>query len=431
MNYRQTLRYLSEKGNAGIKPGLDRIKLLLEYLGNPERGVSYVHVAGTNGKGSVTSMLTSICEAAGLKAGRFISPHLSKWNERIHIGGRDITNREFSAAVSETRPAAERVAAELGDPSQFEIVTAAAFLLFKKAGVDVAVLEAGMGGLFDATNVVTPECTVITNIGLDHTEYLGSSLEAVAGEKAGIIKPGAPVVTAAESVALNVIIDKAASLRAPIYVLRADFAAIFLGGDLKEQRFLFRRADFTEQFTVGLGGDHQIANAALAVMSARLLAQKHGQITVQAMKDGLRIVKWPGRLELCDKAPDVILDGAHNVHGAAALRAALNKYRPGRPVCFVLGIMKDKDVKGMVEELLNPGDRLFSVAADATERAAGPRDIAAYGPAGSKAFSSLTAALKGASAAAGPDGVVCIAGSLYLAARVKDLWAKQEKRREP
>ncbi|MDR2006651.1 MAG: bifunctional folylpolyglutamate synthase/dihydrofolate synthase [Acidaminococcales bacterium] len=422
MNYQESLKYLAEKGNQGIKPGLERINILLKKLGCPQEGISYVHVTGTNGKGSVTSMLTSIFEAAGLKTGKFTSPHLEKWNERINIRGRDVTDEEFGEAVSAVAGAAKALGEGLEQPSQFELVTAAAFWLFRKAGVDAAVLEVGMGGLWDATNVITPECSIITNVAIDHIEYLGETIETVAREKAGIIKPGVPVVTAAESVALNTLIDKAAPLHCAMYTFRLDFTAIGLGGDFEKQRFIFRSGDFVANFTLALAGDHQVANAALTVMAARLLSSKHPEITVTAIQKGLETVKWPGRLELYSQSPCVILDGAHNPSGAIALRAALNKYCPGKSVSFVLGIMKDKDIKGIVEELVNEDDSLIAVPADASARAAGPEEIIKYSRGKNSVSYDLEKALAQAIAGAGADGAVCIAGSLYLAGQVKSIW---------
>ncbi|MDR3349797.1 MAG: bifunctional folylpolyglutamate synthase/dihydrofolate synthase [Acidaminococcales bacterium] len=428
MNYQETLNYLTGKGNHGIKPGLERIKILLDKLGRPQEGIFYVHVTGTNGKGSVTSMLTSIFEASGLKVGKFTSPHLEKWNERINICGRDVTDEEFGEAVGAVAQAAKEAGEELEEPSQFELVTAAAFRLFQKAGIAAAVLEVGMGGRWDATNVITPECSVITNVAIDHIEYLGETIENVAQEKAGIIKPGVPVVTAAESVALNTLIDKAASLRCPIHIFRSDFTAIGLGGDLTQQRFIFRSGDFVANFKLALGGDHQVTNAALAVMAARLLCAKHPEITVASMQKGLETVKWPGRLELYSKAPCVILDGAHNLSGAIALRAALNKYCPGKRISFVLGIMKDKDIKGIVEELVGEEDSLIAVPADSSARAASPDEIVKYSRGKNSVADDLENALRQAEADAGEDGAVCIAGSLYLAGQAKSIWKSQSAR---
>lgn len=424
MKYNEALDYLNKQGRFGIKPGLERIAFLLEKLGNPQKDISFVHVTGTNGKGSVTSMLTSIFQAAGLKTGKFISPHLQSWTERININGSDVTHRQFADAIGVIKNVADDITDEELLPTQFEVLTAAAFWLFKQAGLNLVVLEVGMGGLFDSTNVVTPECSIITNVGIDHTQYFGETLEEIAREKAGIIKAGIPVVTAAESVALNILIDKAAPLKAEIFTLRVDFTAINLGGNIHQQRFMFRKGDFVANFTVALGGDHQVANAALAVMAAKILSAKHSELTVETIQKGLMEVKWPGRLELLAESPAIILDGAHNINSAEALRVALDKFYPGQDICFVLGIMSDKDIEGVVNALIHDTDFLIAVSADDSERAASPEKIVKFTKAKHLLCSDLGAAIDKAKEIAGADGIVCITGSLYLAGRVKDIWTK-------
>ena len=424
MNYAEALEYLNTQGRFGIKPGLERIELLLNKMGNPQNDISFVHVTGTNGKGSVTSMLTSIFQAAGLKTGKFISPHLEKWNERISIEGEDVTNEGLAEAISYVRQFIDGITDEDSIPTQFDILTAAAFWLFKKAGLELVVLEVGMGGIYDSTNVIKPECSIITNVGIDHTQYFGDTLEEIAREKAGIIKENTPVVTAAESVALNVLIDKAVPLKADIYAFRSDFTAINMGGSLKEQRFMFRKGDFGGMFTVSLGGDHQVANAALAVMAAKILSEKHPEITIEAIQKGLANVKWPGRLELISEAPDIVLDGAHNLNSAEALRAALDKYYPGQDICFIIGMMKDKNIETFIDALVHETDTVLAVAADDSKRAAKPEEIVSFVKGKSFAYGDLQEAVAKAKEIAGAEGIVCIAGSLYLAGRVKSGWTK-------
>ena len=423
MDYNESLRYLSSLESFGIKPGMQRISLLLEKLGHPEKAVHFVHVAGTNGKGSVTSMLTSIFAAAGLKTGKFISPHLVKWNERIQINGEDVSDEKLAQVITAVKEVADEVAVELEQPTQFEIFTAAAFLLFAQWPLDLVVVEVGMGGLLDSTNVIIPECVVITNVSMDHTDRCGHTIEEIAEQKAGIIKEGVPVVTAAESVALSAIIDKAAPVKADIHLLRRDFTAISLGGSIEQQKFLFRQGEYVATLTVSLGGDHQVSNAALAVAAARLLTKHYPSIDTAAIEQGLLSVKWPGRLERIAEQPDIILDGAHNLHGAAALRRALNKYYAGRSICFILGIMRDKDVEGIVRELVKQEDSLIAVPADKSVRAALPEVIAAVLPEQAQAEQDFAVALDKARQIAGSDGVICIAGSLYLVGRAKNFLA--------
>ena len=422
MNYSEALDYLNTQGRFGIRPGLERIKLLLAKLGNPQCGISFVHVTGTNGKGSITSMLASIFQEAGLKAGKFTSPHLQVWTERININGQDIAKEDFANAISVVKEATKTIEDRDSMPTQFEILTAAAFWLFKKAKLDIVVLEVGMGGLLDSTNVIRPECSIISNVCIDHTQYFGETLEKIAKEKAGIIKEGVPVVTAAASVALNIIIDTAVPLKAPVHVFQRDFTAIGMGGNMKEQHFMFRRGDFTAKFTVSLAGDHQMVNAALAVMATKILSEKYPELTVEATKEGLKRVKWPGRLEVIAENPDVLLDGAHNVNGAEALRVALNKYYPGKDICFIVGIMKDKDIESIVKILMCETDTLIAVYADDSERAAKPEDIARFFHGKTLSCDTPKEALVLAREVVGEEGVICIAGSLYLVGYIKDLW---------
>lgn len=422
MDYNESLEYLHEQQRFGIKPGLERIRLLLGKIGNPQEGMTFVHISGTNGKGSVTSMITNVFKTAGLKTGEFTSPHLERYNERININGHDVSDEGFAEAITIVKQAADSIKDEELMPTQFEILTAAAFYLFKEAELDIVVLEVGMGGLFDSTNVITPECSIITNIGMDHTDYFGDTLEDIARQKAGIIKEGIPVVTAAESVALNILVDKAAPLKAELYVFRIDFTAIAMGGDISRQKFMFRKGDFVATFEVALGGDHQVANAALVVMAARLLSDKHPEITVAAIQEGLSTVKWPGRLELLQSQPDIILDGAHNLQGAIALRTALDKYRPNQSITFVLGIMKDKDITGIVDTLVTSNDTLIATRADLSERAAVPDDIVKVSKGNNIVCENLEEAIAAAKKAAGNNGCICVAGSLYLVGRAKHIF---------
>ncbi len=424
MDYTEALNYLSSLSHFGIKPGLQRMEKLLAQLGNPEKQLYCIHVAGTNGKGSVNSMLSAILTAGGYKAGSFTSPHLVKWNERIGINGQDISDEKLAEVLGAVKKAVEDAGMDDDPPSQFEVLTAAALLFFAREKVDIAVIEVGLGGLLDSTNIIRPLCCVITNVTFDHMDRCGETIEEIAEQKAGIIKQGVPVVTAAESVALSAIIDKAAPAKAELYVLRKDFISVSLGGDLYSQSFFFRQGEYVANYTVSLGGDHQVANAALAVMTARLLAESFPAITDDVIKTGLLRVNWPGRLEKISDSPEIVLDGAHNIAGAMALRFALNKYRPGRPVVFVIGIMRDKDVKGIVEELLKDDDVLIAVPADDSPRAAEPELLASFAGTKSEICWDAKCALKRAGELAGPDGLVVAAGSLYLVGQIKSLWTK-------
>ncbi len=421
MNYEQSIEYITTKGSFGIKPGLERILLMLKKLGNPHEKTNFIHITGTNGKGSVTCMIENILQQAGLRTGKFISPHLEKWSERISSLGQDISEEQLALIISKIEPIASEVAKELEAPTQFEIITAAAFVYFAEQELDLVVLEVGMGGMLDSTNVVVPKCSIITNIGLEHTQFLGKTIEKIASEKAGIIKKDVPLITAAESVALNILIDKAAPLHAQTHIFRRDFTTISLSGNILGQSFLFRRGDFVATFKLKLAGHHQIINAALAVMAALILSQEYPQITTPIIQKGLENAFWPGRLELLQADPDIILDAAHNLDGAMVLRDALDKYYPGQDIYFIFGAMKDKNICGMIKELVRENDFLLAVPADNSDRAENPEKIAALSPNNSKVQTDILSAINEAVTCAKKNQVICIAGSLYLIGNVKKL----------
>ncbi len=423
MNYQESLAYLDSLGKFGIRLGMERIEALLEELGRPERGLRLVHVAGTNGKGSVASIIASILSAAGLKTGKFTSPHLVRYNERIALDGRDVSDEELAQVLTRVREAAAALlAAGRGEqPTQFEVLTAAAFLYFAQQGVDYGVIEVGLGGLWDSTNVITPLVSVITNIQHDHMDRCGSSLAAIAGQKAGIIKEGVPLVTAAEGEeALEVILAAAASRHAPCYLYGRDFWGEEEASSMAGQRFTLHVGPaWAASYRLTLPGEHQVVNASVALMAARLLAAQDRRITEDALQAGTAAARWPGRLELVARHPDVILDGAHNLEGAQALRRALDKYYPAAQRSFVLGMMGDKDMAGVLGALLRPADRVYTVRADQGSRAAEAQVLAELAGAGAVAVDSLEQAYAQALAACGPEGVVCVCGSLYLVGNFK------------
>src|SRR4051794_12308142 len=315
MSYASSVQFLYSLGNelkVGAKWDLERMRGLLAALGNPERGGRFVHVAGTNGKGSTCAMLASILSASGLRTGLYTSPHLEKPTERIQVNGREVSEQEFSAAFDAIREAAERLIADEsidGYPSYFEIVTAMAFLVFREK-TDISVIEVGLGGRLDATNVLSPELTVITPISFDHEAFLGNTLEAIASEKAGILKPNVPLVLARQEAEAEALMTRvAAELAVPVHHTRdVTLSRIKLtpyGSEFAADGLPLR---------LSLPGRHQIENAAAAIVAGRLL-----KVEPAAIQEGLADAHWPGRLELISRNPDFILDGAHNPAGARAL----------------------------------------------------------------------------------------------------------------
>ena len=426
MNYTETLAYLDSLGKFGIHLGMERIEALLKELGNPEQKVRTIHVTGTNGKGSVTSMITNILLVSGLKVGKFTSPHLVRYNERIEVDGKEISDEDFALVVTAVRRAVESVMAKGTDqPTQFEVLTAAAFLHFALQKLDYAVIEVGLGGLWDSTNVITPVVSVITNVSLDHTDRCGKTVEEIAMQKAGIIKDGVPVVTAADGEALGPIQAMSLFKQAPLYIYGKAFTGQEVASSMEGQTFTLSAGDYHSNYDVKLPGAHQILNTAVAVVAAKLASKQDSRINELALHQGVALTKWPGRLERISQKPDVILDGAHNPAGAAVLRAALDKYYSGKKICFIFGMMGDKDISQVITTLFRKEDTIFTVRADEGTRAAEPEALAAQIGSQAQAMHDLAAAYKTALAEVGEDGLVCVCGSLYLVGTFKKMLLNQ------
>ena len=426
MNYTETLAYLDSLGKFGIHLGMERIEALLKELGNPEQKVRTIHVTGTNGKGSVTSMITNILLVSGLKVGKFTSPHLVRYNERIEVDGIEISDEDFALVVTAVRRAVESVMAKGTDqPTQFEVLTAAAFLHFALQKLDYAVIEVGLGGLWDSTNVITPVVSVITNVSLDHTDRCGKTVEEIAMQKAGIIKDGVPVVTAAEGEALGPIQAMSLFKQAPLYIYGKAFTGQEVTSSMEGQTFTLSAGDYHSNYEVKLPGAHQILNTAVAVVAAKLASKQDNRINELALHQGVALTKWPGRLERISQKPDVILDGAHNPAGAAVLRAALDKYYCGKKICFIFGMMGDKDISQVITTLFRKEDTVYTVRADEGTRAAEPEALAEQIGPQAKAMYDLAEAYKMALAEVGEDGLVCVCGSLYLVGTFKKMLLNQ------
>ncbi len=372
MSYPESVRYLYSLGNevkVGAKFGLERMQTLLAALGNPERGQVFVHVAGTNGKGSTCAMIANALRRAGLRTGLYTSPHLIEPAERIQIDGSPVTYSDFNAAFETVHAAAERLLREErldAHPSYFETVTAMAFCIFQSR-CDITVLEVGLGGRLDATNVVTPELCVITPIAFDHESFLGNTLEAIAAEKAGILKPGVPVIVAKQPDAAEAVIcDRARQLGCEL-IRTADTPVSNIAATAYHSIFSVEG----EQYECALAGRHQIDNAVAAILACREL-----NIAAPAIQFGLKTVRWPGRLELVARNPDFVLDGAHNPAGAAALAAYIDEFCRHRPVWLVYAAMRDKAIEEVTGQLF-PLARNLIVTAPNFPRALRPEAILA------------------------------------------------------
>ncbi len=394
----------------GIKLGLDVIRGILDAIGNPQDRFRSIHIAGTNGKGSVAATLDAVLRASGHSTGLYTSPHLVRFNERIAIDGTPIDDAEVVAGYE-----AVRTGNRSGrDPTFFEFSTAMAFHAFGSRGVEWAVIETGMGGRLDATNVLDPRVSVITNISLEHRSYLGDTIAAIAGEKAGIIKPGRPALTAAtQPDALRVLEQTAQEKQAPLYRKGRDFrirrkpdGTFHYFGDAHRWRNL----------RTALEGPHQADNAALALAACERLIESGVPISEDAIRSGLKGTRWPGRLEVVMKQPLVILDGAHNLMAARNLARYLEHRMKGRRLSLVIGILDDKPADAMLAALLPMADRVFVTQAR-IDRAI-PAEVLARRAERRHADVTVIPDVARAVAAAvdgsGPQDAVCIAGSLYV-----------------
>lgn len=355
MDYNTAVEYTHSLLRFGSRPGLSRITALLEALSNPQKKLSAVHVAGTNGKGSVCACLSAIFEKKGLKTGLFISPFITDFRERMQINSKFISKVDYAAAASRVREAAESLPAELF-PTEFEFVTAAAVLWFAEKGCDIVVLETGLGGRLDSTNVLEkPLCTVITSISTDHTAVLGDTIDKIAAEKCGIIKENCPLVTTAlqPTAAAEVIKRTAEEKDAPLYAVDPTKAEILFDG-LSGSDFIFEGMNIHQP----LAGEFQVENTCLAVRAAKLAV---GSLTEDDIIEGLKNVRHPARFEIMSKSPLIILDGAHNDGGARALAESLKKYLPSGHLFGICGMLKDKEYEKALSHLTPLFDEIMTV----------------------------------------------------------------------
>jgi dihydrofolate synthase/folylpolyglutamate synthase len=418
MTYPDAVRYLlSLLGDIrGANFGLHRMETLVERLGNPHRAFRVVHVAGTNGKGSTAAMIEAGLRAAGHTTGLYSSPHLLRFNERLRINGLDSSDELFAAAVAEVRAANEWLAAKKGrysHPTFFESATAAAFCGFRKASVEWGVIEVGLGGRLDATNVVTPEVAVITPIAFDHEAFLGKSAASIAAEKAGILKPGCKAVFASQSeTAAEVLTARAAELGLPVARTGIDWRAENLTEQQGRYRFTARRADGKSvEARLALAGEHQVENALAAIAALDAL-----DTPAEAIAEGLASVAWPGRLQSFDGPPEILLDAAHNPAGARVLASFLEKHRRGRRIHLIYGASRDKAVDEVAGLLFPCATRVILTQAKVA-RSASPQTLLSIADHHHEAITvepALAGALERARGEAKPEDLIVVAGSVFL-----------------
>lgn len=411
MNVSEALEYIHSVCWKGSVPGLSRTQELLRRMGNPEKKLKFVHIAGTNGKGSTAAMLASILRQAGYVTGLYTSPYILKFHERMQVNGEMISDAELCEITEYVRPLADSCAEQ---PTEFELVTCIAMEYFVRKGCQIVALEVGLGGEFDSTNVIeAPEAAVICNIGLDHTEVLGDTLEKIASAKAGIIKKGCDcVIYRAQPSVEAVFAEKCAAVGARFHT--ADFDAIEpLSHDLGGQLFRFGRF---ERLELPLLGEHQLKNAAVVLKTAEILQSRGWRISDENIREGIRTVSWPGRFELLRKEPLFLVDGGHNPQCIEALVQNIRQYLQGTPLTVLTGVLADKDYHCMYADVAQYAARFVTVTPP-NPRALSAQELSQYLARFEKPVTACDTVEQGVREAirqAGRDGVVLCYGSLYM-----------------
>jgi dihydrofolate synthase/folylpolyglutamate synthase len=431
MNYQEALEYILRFADyerlprSGVVWDLSRVERLLERLGNPQLAAKTVHVAGTKGKGSTAAMITSILKQAGYRVGLYTSPHLLSYTERIRLDGEPITEDEWVRLTEVVKPEVEAVNAEgaYGELTTFEIYTAMAFICFRDARSDYQVVEVGLGGRLDATNVVKPLVCVITSISYDHTEVLGNTLSEITGEKAGIIKPGAVVVSSPQKAEAIRVIEKVCQERGARLVKAGED----VNWEIKEfgidsQKFHFKGLNGEYDLQIPLAGEHQAENAAVAVTAAELLANLGAKIMPEDIIRGLAELRWYGRLQVLQRKPWLVVDVAHNTDSMEKLLVALKKHFNYNKLTFILGFSSDKDIKGMIARAAVMTDSII-LTRTRSPRSVKPETLLEefhkHGVA-PEITSSVSQALKMALEVAGKGDLICAAGSIFVIAEVME-----------
>ena len=424
MNYTETMKYLNSFGRFGSKLGLERTLELLKLLGNPQHDFKSVHIAGTNGKGSVTAMVSSILQESGFRVGMYVSPHLDDFRERIVVNKVQIPRKTLISLIERVKPLIPGVERSSTQPTFFEITTAIAFKYFSERKVDYAVVEVGLGGRLDATNVITPEVSIITNIGLEHTDVLGKTIDSITAEKGGIIKEGVPVVTAEKKREALEVLDRICKEKNAKLIQLTEYASLRnvkcdLTGCTFDLKTLLRNYS---RLKVKLLGEHQVENAALSVIAAEQIG-----VGERSIRSGLAKTKWPGRLEILQKKPLVVMDSAHNSPAMRMLRNSLDIFKYNNLI-LVLGVMKDKEIGKIVDEIVPAAD-VVVINKPNLERAAQPELIMRQVERHNKSLrivEDVKSSVRYAKSIAGKNDMILITGSIYMLSEAR---AKRKKER--
>lgn len=406
--YADALEFLYGLEKFGIVFGLENIQRILEIIGNPQKRLKTVHIGGTNGKGSVASMLACMLSEAGYRVGKYTSPHLVSFTERITVDEEEITETEVAELTTEIRQTIQREDSDRAF-TFFDFTTALAYEYFRRRQTDIALVEVGLGGRLDSTNVIDPLVSIITNVGFDHMGYLGNTIAEIAREKAGIIKKGTPVVTGARDGALEVVEEVARGRNSPVHVLGTDFRYEMQTAQVMSYTGPSMELD---SVFVNLKGDHQLANGSLALCAAELLKARGFSMEEKSIRNGLSRVRWPGRIEIVREKPTILLDGAHNVDGIQALVRFMKTRFPEKRTTLIFGVMKDKEY-GRMLELLRPLTDTIVLTRPANERGLPAQAMKEF--AGEAVVTQdVRSALAKARAVTTDSDLILVTGSLYL-----------------
>lgn len=427
MKEREVMEYIDSISGLGIVLGLDSIRELCRRLGDPQNALRFVHVAGTNGKGSVSAYIAEALRCGGYRVGRYISPVIFEYRERIQVNGRSITREALGRLTEQVKQVCSEMTAEgLNQPTAFEVETALGFLYWKEKECDIVVLEAGMGGLLDATNVIeSTVLAVITSVSMDHMRFLGNTLEEIAAQKAGILKPGVPVVCAEQRPEVRkVIADRAAALNCPLLAAeRSGITSVKYG--LERQRFSYGGYSGLE---ISLAGKYQIENGALAVEALKVLNECGFPVAEEKLRQGLRQTAWAGRFTLVGKKPCFIVDGAHNEDAAGRLAESLEFYFTNKRIIYIMGVLKDKEYEKMIGLTHSLADQIITVTPPDNPRALPAYELAREVKkvhSGVTAVDSLEEAVEMARLLAGKEDVIIAFGTLSFAGRLMKIMGYQ------
>lgn len=433
MNYQETLEYIESLQGIGIVPGLSGITELCKELGNPQEDLFFIHIAGTNGKGSVLAYISTVLKCAGYKVGRYLSPVIADYREKIQVNGRPIFKQELCDCMERVEEACKQMMAKgLPHPTVFEVETAAAFLHFRKKGCDIVVLETGMGGREDATNLIqNTKVAVLTYVSMDHMQFLGKSLAEIAWHKAGIIKENCHVISAAQERSVLSVIEKEVQDKGSMLTVAKDAVKVRYGLEKQKFSYVDSRGRRYENLEISLAGKHQVENAILAVEAIGKLEECGYPVEESRLRQGLLATKWPGRFQIAAKKPLFVMDGAHNEDAAKKLADSVRFYFTNKRIIYIMGMLRDKEYEKVIAETYAYADQIITVTPPENPRALPALSLAEavkdYHPRVTAA-GSLEEAVEMAYLLAGREDVILAFGSLSYLGRLQAILQKRQKK---